>query len=41
MRTTLISAVKELLERHWDVYEISVRLGVDIQTIQSIIDILT
>jgi len=41
MRTTLISAVKELLERHWDVYEISIRLGVDVQTIQAILDILT
>jgi hypothetical protein len=41
MRTTLVSAVKELLERHWDVAEIAIRLGVDIQTIQAILDILT
>lgn len=41
MRTTLISAVRELLERNWTVSEIATRLGIDIQTIQAIIDILT
>jgi len=41
MRTTIVSAVRELLERHWNVTEISIRLGIDIQTIQAIIDILT
>jgi len=41
MRTTLISAVRELLERNWNVSEISIRLGIDIQTIQAIVDLLT
>ena len=40
-RELLISAVRELLERNWNPYEISIRLGIDIQTIQSILDILT
>ena len=40
MRHTLVSAVRELLERNWTVSEIAIRLGIDIQTIQAIIDIL-
>jgi len=41
MNTSLISAVKELLERHWDCYEIAVRLGVDMSIVQQILDNIT
>jgi hypothetical protein len=34
-------AVKELLERHWDVAEIAMKLRVDIYVVQAIIDALT
>ena len=37
----LMLAVRELLERHLDVYEISARLKVDISLIQPILDLLT
>lgn len=37
----LILAVKEMLERHWDVYTIASRMKVDPVIIQQIIDLLT
>ena len=37
----LVMAVKELLERHWDVAEIATKLHIDINTIQAIVDLLT
>jgi hypothetical protein len=37
---TLIMAVKEMLDRNWDVYEIASKLCVDLQTVQGIIDML-
>jgi len=41
MNTSLISAVKELLERHWDCHEIAVRLGIDMSIVQQILDNLS
>lgn len=41
LKKDLILSVKELLERHCDVYEIASRLKVDIALIQAIIDALT
>jgi DNA-binding MarR family transcriptional regulator len=40
-RHDLVMAVREMLERHWDVAEIATKLHIDIATIQSIIDLLT
>ena len=37
----LMRAVKEMLERHWDVYEIASKMKLDPQVIQTIIDLLT
>jgi hypothetical protein len=37
----LAMAVRELLERHWDIAEIAVKLRIDIQVVQAIIDALT
>lgn len=34
-------AIKEMVERHWDVYEIAVKLKVDVQIVQAVIDLLT
>jgi len=34
-------AVKELLERHWDVAEIALKLHIDTETIRVIVDLLT
>lgn len=38
---SIIMAVKEMLERHWDVYEISTKLKIDVWIVQAIIDQLT
>ena len=37
----LVLAVREMLDRHLDVYEMASRLKVDVAIIQSIIDLLT
>jgi hypothetical protein len=37
----IIMSVKEMLERHWDVAEIAVKLKIDIGVVQAIIDLLT
>lgn len=37
----IVMAVKEMLERHWDVYQIAARLKIDPIIIQQIIDALT
>jgi hypothetical protein len=37
----LINAVREMLDRHWDVYEIATKLKIDVGTVQTIIDLLT
>ena len=37
----VMMAVKEMLERHWDVYEIAVKLKIDVMVVQAIIDLLT
>jgi plasmid maintenance system antidote protein VapI len=40
-RHDLVMAVKELLERHWDVTEIASKLHIDINTIKAIVDLLS
>jgi len=37
----LAMAVKELLERHWDVAEIALKLHVDINVVKAIVDLLS
>lgn len=41
IRHDLILAVREMLERNWDVYTIASRMKVDPVIIQQIIDLLT
>jgi hypothetical protein len=36
----VVSSVKEMLERHWDVYEIASKLHIDFYTVQAIIDFI-
>ena len=38
---SLIQAVREMLERHWDVYEVASKLKIDVQVVQAIIDLIT
>ena len=33
-------AVREMLDRHWNVYEIASKLKIDITVVQAIIDLL-
>ena len=40
-RHDIVLAVRELLDRHLDIYEISSRLKVDVNLIQQILDALT
>jgi hypothetical protein len=40
-RHDTVMAVREMLERHWDVYEIASKLKLDIALVQAIIDLLT
>ena len=35
-----IMSVREMLERHWDVYEISCKLKIDPYVVQGIVDFL-
>ena len=37
----IVMAVKEMVERHWDVYQIATKLKLDPILIQQIIDVLT
>lgn len=37
----LVLAVREMLDRHLDVYEMASRLKVDVSVIQAILDLLT
>lgn len=37
----LILIVREMLDRHWDVYEIAVKCKIDVTVVQAIIDMLT
>jgi len=41
IKRELILAVKEMLDRHWDVYEIASKCKIDITVVQAIIDMLT
>ena len=38
---SLIQAVREMLDRHWDVYEVASKLKIDVQIVQAIIDLIT
>jgi len=38
MNHNLIQAVREMLERHWDVYEMASKLKLHPHTVQTIID---
>ena len=38
MRSPLVAAIREMLERHWDVYEIASKMKIDPILVQSIID---
>lgn len=41
MKHDLVMAVREMLERHWNLYEISSKLNIDIELVKLIIDLLT
>lgn len=38
MRHPLVAAIREMLERHWDVYEIASKMKIDPILVQQIID---
>jgi hypothetical protein len=38
---SLIMAVKEMMERNWDVYTMASRLKIDVTLVQQIMDMLT
>ena len=37
----LVAVVREMLERHWSVYEIAAKSKIDVALVQQIIDMLT
>lgn len=39
-RTDLVLSVKEMLDRHWDVYTMASRLHMDPVTVQAIVDFI-
>jgi hypothetical protein len=41
IKQDLVAAVREMLERHWNVYEIAAKMNLDVSIVQSIIDLLT
>lgn len=40
-RHDLIQAVREMMERQWDAYEIASRMNLDADDVQAIIDLIT
>lgn len=40
MSRELINQVRELLERHFDVFEISQKIGVDLETVRLCLDVI-
>lgn len=38
---SLIQAVREMVERHWDPVEIASKMRIDVEVIRQIIDLLT
>lgn len=36
----MVLAVREMLERHWDVYTIAARLKIDPYTVQQVVDFI-
>jgi len=41
IKRELILVVREMLDRHWDVYEIASKCKIDVGVVQAIIDMLT
>ena len=41
MKQDIVAAVREMLERHWDVYEIASKLNLDISIVKAVIDLIT
>ena len=41
MKQDIVAAVREMLERHWDVYEIAAKLNLDISIVKAVIDLIT
>ena len=41
MKHDLMMAVKEMLERHWGIYEIASKLKIDVELVKAIVDLLT
>ncbi len=37
----IVNGVREMLERHWDVYEIATKMKLDVAVVQAIVDMLT
>lgn len=37
----VVLAVREMMERHWDVYEIAAKMKLDVSVVQAIIDMIT
>ena len=37
----VVQAVREMMERHWDVYEIAAKMKLDVSVVQAIIDMIT
>ena len=40
MNRQLVAAVREMMERHWDVYEIASKMRMDPATIQVVMDFI-
>jgi hypothetical protein len=40
-RNEVINAIREMLDRNWDVYEIASRMKLDVSVVQAIIDLIT
>lgn len=40
MNRQVVAAVREMMERHWDVYEIASKMRMDPATIQAVIDFI-
>lgn len=39
-RNEVINAIREMLDRNWDVYEIASRMKLDVSLVQAIIDLI-
>lgn len=41
MKHDIVLAIREMLDRHWDVVEIATKLKIDVTLVQQVIDMLT